>query len=57
MAFRDWIVGYDELDQDLEDWSRNKLRYEGQQLDVDWLDDATSEHVRESVLGLDPPVA
>lgn len=26
-SFDDWIVGENELDEDLRDWARNKLRY------------------------------
>lgn len=56
-SFDDWIVGENELDEDVRDWARNKLRYVGQALDVEWLDDSASEHVRVDVLGLDPPSA
>lgn len=53
--FDDWLVSRQYLDEDLADWSRNKLRYIGELLDVEWLDDAASRHVRDEVLGLDPP--
>lgn len=53
--FDDWIVSPDELDQDCADWSKNKLRYVGELLDVEWLDDEASRHVRDHVLGLSAP--
>jgi hypothetical protein len=54
-GFDDWLVGRDLLDEELADWSQNKLRYVGELLDVEWLDDAASRHVRDDVLGLDAP--
>src|SRR3954447_16829491 len=35
-GFDDWLVGRDALDEDLTDWSQNKLRYIGEVLDVEW---------------------
>ena len=52
--FDDWLVSREPLDEDLADWSRSKLRYIGELLDVEWLDDAASRHVRDDVLGLGP---
>jgi hypothetical protein len=54
-GFDDWLVGRDLLDEELADWSQDKLRYVGELLDVEWLDDAASRHVRDHVLGLDAP--
>jgi hypothetical protein len=53
--FDDWIVCPDVLDQDLADWSKNKLRQVGELLDVEWLDDEASRHVRDHVSGLKAP--
>lgn len=53
--FDDWLVAPEVLDQDLADWSHGKLRYVGAVLDVEWLDDAASRHVRDHVLGPDSP--
>ena len=44
-GFDDWLVGRDFLDDNLADWSRDKLRHVGELLDVQWLDDVTSGHV------------
>lgn len=55
--FDDWLVGRAEMDDDLADWSRGKLRYRGEQLDVEWLDDAASRHVRDKVFELGPPTS
>lgn len=55
--FDDWLVGREELDEDLADWSRSTLRYCGELLDVEWLDDGASRHVRDEVLGLGPPTS
>ena len=52
--FDDWLVGREEFDEDLGDWSRSKLRYGGELLDVEWLDDTASRHVRDEVFGLGP---
>jgi hypothetical protein len=54
-GFDDWLIGRDLLDEELADWSQNKLRYVGELLDVEWLDDAASRHVRDHVLELDAP--
>ena len=51
----DWIVYPDDLGQNLADWTANKLRYVGELLDVEWLDDKASRHVRDHVPGLDAP--
>ena len=53
--FDDWLVAPDVLAEDLADWSHSKLRYVGEVLHVDWLDDAASRHVRDHVLGPGPP--
>ncbi|KRE63387.1 hypothetical protein [Nostocoides sp. Soil756] len=53
--FDDWLVGRVELDEELIDWAQNRLRYIGEVLEVEWLDDAASRHVRDEVLGLDGP--
>jgi len=47
----DWLVGPDFLDENLADWSQNKLRYVGELLDAGWLDDARSRYVRDHELG------
>lgn len=52
--FDDWVVGHAELARDLADWSRDRLRYAGEVLDVEWLDAAASRHVRDQVFGLEP---
>lgn len=54
-GFDDWLVGPEELEEELVDWSQNRLRYIGEVLEVEWLDDAASRHVRDEVLELDPP--
>jgi hypothetical protein len=51
-GFDDWVVGQELLHEDLTDWSQNKLRYDGEVLDIEWLDDRASRHVRDHVLGL-----
>jgi hypothetical protein len=40
------------LDEELADWSQNTLRYTGELLDVERLDDEASRHFRDRVLGL-----
>lgn len=52
--FDDWLVGRDELARDLADWQQDRLRYAGEDLEVEWLDAAASLHVRDQVFGLDP---
>lgn len=52
--FDDWVVGREELARELVDWSQNRLGYLGELLNVEWLDDAASQQVRDEVLGLDP---
>jgi hypothetical protein len=54
-GFDDWLVGREGLDEELRDWAQNRLRYVGEVLDIEWLDDAASRHVRDAVLGLDAP--
>ncbi len=52
--FTDWLMDRDELTRDLADWSQNRLRYVGEVLDVEWLDDEASQHARSHLFGLDP---
>jgi hypothetical protein len=51
-GFDDWLVGPDMLDEELADWSQNRLRYTGELLEVEWLDDEASRYFRDRVLGL-----
>jgi len=54
----DWeIWGAEELDRVLADWSENKVLYLGNVIQVEWLDDAQSRHVRDLVFGFDAPDA
>lgn len=52
--FHDWVVGREEIAQEVVEWSRNRMRYVGEVLEVEWFDGAASQHVRDQVFRLDP---
>jgi hypothetical protein len=52
-AFNDFLIGSEDLDDELVDWNQGRYLYCGEALQVSWLDDDASNRVRVETLGLD----